>query len=289
MRVAITGATGFVGTHLVSALSRQGDEVVPIGRAELRGDSRQLAELLSGCEFVINLAGAPINRRWTPAYKKEIRSSRIDTTRALVSAMARLEERPGTLISASGIGAFDSARRYSEADLPNATDFLGQLSLDWEAAAQEAEALGVRVIIMRFAVVLGRDGGMMKQVLPPFRFGLGGPIGNGRQHFSWVHIDDLVAAILHASDKLQMSGVYHVSAPNPVSNRDFARALGKAVRRPAVLPMPTPMLKLAFGEGADVMTSGQCVVSERLPESGFKFRYPRIDQALSEIVSTASN
>jgi uncharacterized protein (TIGR01777 family) len=289
MRVAITGATGFVGTHLVSALSRQGDEVVPIGRAELRGDSRQLAELLSGCVFVINLAGAPINRRWTPAYKKEIRSSRIDTTRALVSAMARLEERPGTLISASGIGAFDSARRYSEADLPNATDFLGQLSLDWEAAAQEAEALGVRVIIMRFAVVLGRDGGMMKQVLPPFRFGLGGPIGNGRQHFSWVHIDDLVAAILHASDKLQMSGVYHVSAPNPVSNRDFARALGKAVRRPAVLPMPTPMLKLAFGEGADVMTSGQCVVSERLPESGFKFRYPRIDQALSEIVSTASN
>jgi hypothetical protein len=244
---------------------------------------------LSGCELVINLAGAPINRRWTPAYKKEIRSSRIDTTRALVSAMARLEERPGTLISASGIGAFDSARRYSEADLPNATDFLGQLSLDWEAAAQEAEALGVRVIIMRFAVVLGRDGGMMKQVLPPFRFGLGGPIGNGRQHFSWVHIDDLVAAILHASDKLQMSGVYHVSAPNPVSNRDFARALGKAVRRPAVLPMPTPMLKLAFGEGADVMTSGQCVVSERLPESGFKFRYPRIDQALSEIVSTASN
>ena len=287
MKIAMTGATGFIGQHLVRALTERGDEVIALGRREIGASPERLASLMQACEAVINLAGAPINRRWTDTYKKELLSSRLDTTRALVAAMARLEQPPATMLSASGVGAFDARRRYTEADPPNATDFLGRLSQQWEAAALEAGSLGVRVVILRFAVVLGHDGGMMKQVLTPFRLGLGGPIGNGRQHFSWIHIDDLVAAHLHALEHPQMSGVYHLSAPHPVTNKEFTRALGKAVHRPALLPVPTPMLKLVFGEGADVMTSGPNVVSARLPESGFAFRYPDIERALAAIVARA--
>lgn len=288
MKIAMTGATGFVGQHLDRALKERGHEVIPIGRQDFPKGSTHLASLLEGCDAVIHLAGAPISRRWTAAYKRELISSRVDTTELIVEAMKLLEEPPRTLISTSGIGAFDTRGRYTESNEPNASDFLGRLSRDWEAAAREAEALGVRVIIFRFAVVLGQDGGMMKQVLTPFRLGLGGPIGNGRQNFSWIHIDDLVAAELHALEHEGMSGVYHLSAPNPVTNREFTHTLGRVLHRPALLPVPAAMLKLAFGEGADVMTSGQDVTSERLPESGFEFRYPELRQALEAIVSDAA-
>ena len=288
MKIAMTGATGFVGQHLDRALKERGHEVIPIGRQDFPKGATHLASLREGCDAVIHLAGAPLSRRWTAAYKRELISSRVDTTELIVEAMKLLEEPPRTLISTSGIGAFDTRGRYTESNEPNATDFLGRLSRDWEAAAREAEALGVRVIIFRFAVVLGPDGGMMKQVLTPFRLGLGGPIGNGRQTFSWVHIDDVVAAELHALEHEGMSGVYHLSAPNPVTNREFTHTLGRVLHRPALLPVPAPMLKLAFGEGADVMTSGQNVTSERLPESGFEFRYPELRQALEAIVSDAA-
>lgn len=288
MKIAMTGATGFVGQHLGRALKERGHPVIAVGRQDFRKGATHLASLMGGCEAVIHLAGAPISRRWTAAYKRELVSSRVGTTRLLVEAMNLLDRPPRTLISTSGIGAFDTRGRYTERDEPNATDFLGRLSRDWEAAAREAEGLGVRVVIFRFAVVLGHDGGMMKQILPPFRLGLGGPIGNGRQTFSWIHIDDLVAAELHALEHEEMSGVYHLSAPNPVTNREFTRTLGRALSRPAVLPVPSPMLKLAFGEGADVMTSGQHVTSTRLPESGFEFRYPDLPRALEAIVSGAA-
>ena len=288
MKIAMTGATGFVGQHLNRALKERGHEVIPIGRQDFPKGATHLASLMEGCDAVIHLAGAPISRRWTAAYKRELISSRIDTTQLIVEGMKLLEEPPRTLISTSGIDALDTRGRSPESNEPNATDFLGRLSRDWEAAAREAEALGVRVIIFRFAVVLGPDGGMMKQVLTPFRLGLGGPIGNGRQTFSWVHIDDVVAAELHSLEHEGMSGVYHLSAPNPVTNREFTHTLGRVLHRPALLPVPAPMLKLAFGEGADVMTSGQNVTSERLPASGFEFRYPELRQALEAIVSDAA-
>jgi hypothetical protein len=288
MKIAMTGATGFVGQHLGRALEERGHPVIAVGRQDFREGATHLASLMEGCEAVIHLAGAPISRRWTAAYKRELVSSRVGTTRLLVEAMNLLDQPPRTLISTSGIGAFDTRGRYTELDEPNATDFLGRLSRDWEAAAREAEGPGLRVVIFRFAVVLGHDGGMMKQILPPFRLGLGGPIGNGRQIFSWIHIDDLVAAELHALEHEEMSGVYHLSAPNPVTNKEFTRTLGRALNRPTVLPVPSPMLKLAFGEGADVMTSGQHVTSTRLPESGFEFRYPDLPRALEAIVSDAA-
>jgi len=284
MKIAITGSTGFIGKHLLSGLKQRGHQVVPIGRHELSQGAESLASIISGSDAVINLAGAPINKRWTSSYKKEIASSRLNTTRLLVDAMRLLEQPPATFISTSAIGAFASHGQYTEADSPNATDFLGLLSKDWEAAANEAKVLGVRTLIFRFALVLGHDGGLIKQMLLPFRLGLGGPVGDGSQHFSWIHIDDLVNAYLLALDNQQMSGVYHLCAPNPVSNLDFTRTLGTILHRPTLFRVPGLLLELAFGEGAEVMTSGQCVISARLPETGFSFSYPELAGALQAIV-----
>ena len=285
MKIVMTGGTGFVGKHLTRALSQLGNQVVNIGRSDLKPGADSLVKLMSGADVVINLAGAPINRRWTPAYKREIFSSRVETTQRLVKAMAEIDTPPKIFISTSAIGAFDSKGRYSESDPPNASDFLGRLSKQWESAALEAESLGVRTLIFRFALVLGHDGGLMKQLLIPFRLGLGGPVGDGSQHFSWIHIDDLVNAYLFALEHRKMSGIYHLCAPNPVTNLSFTKTLGAALHRPTLFRVPELLLKLAYGEGAEVMTSGQQVVSERLPESGFHFRHASLDSAVAEIVS----
>lgn len=288
MKIALSGSTGFIGTYLGDTLKRAGHTIVPLCGSNFKRGLAHITDLLTGCDAVINLAGAPINRRWSAEYKRIIESSRLDTTRMLVDAMSRLEQRPATFISTSAIGAFDDAGRYDESDSPSASDFLGRLSRDWESTAREAEALGVRTLIFRFALVLGHDGGLLKQLLTPFRLGLGGPIGNGRQGFSWVHIDDLVNAYMLALTTPSMAGVFHIAAPNPVSNLEFTKRLGAALHRPTLLRVPRTLLRLIYGEGADVMTGGQWVVSKRLPEQGFKFRYPDLERALADLVRRAS-
>ncbi len=284
MKIALTGATGFIGKHLESRLSEQGHTIVSLGRKELQEGAKRVSESLSGCDVLINLAGAPISRRWTEAYKREMISSRVEVTRLLVEAMNLLERPPATFISTSAIGAFDTRGRYTESDAPNATDFLGELARDWEVAALEAESMGIRTLIFRFALVLGTDGGLMKQLLLPFRLGLGGPVGDGRQHFSWVHIDDLTKAYVHALGHSEMSGAFHICAPNPTTNLEFTRILGSNLHRPTLFPVPKLVLKLIYGEGAEVMTSGQCVISERLPEYGFEFDYPDLESAIGELI-----
>jgi uncharacterized protein (TIGR01777 family) len=285
MNIALSGSSGFVGSHLAQALEQAGHRVARLGRADFAAGSQALAAKIQGVQAVIHLAGEPISKRWTPEYKQRLISSRVDTTRSLVQAMQAAP--PSLFISTSAIGAFGQQRCYTEEDAPDARDFLGQLSKDWEAEALAAEALGVRTLIFRLGLVLGHDGGLMKQLLPPFMLGLGGPVGSGRQHFSWIHIDDLVAAYLHALSQEQMRGVYHLCAPNPLSNAEFSRQLGQVLRRPALLPVPPPLLKLAFGEGADVMCSGQCVRSARLEPAGFSFQYPQLRQALTAVVRSA--
>jgi len=287
MKIALSGATGFVGTHLTTAFRRNGHSVVPLTRNNFNRGIEHLAKMINGSDAVINLAGAPINRRWTANYKRTIVSSRVETTRMLVQAMAQLERRPKTFISTSAIGAFDDAGRYSEEDTPNATDFLGRLAIDWEASAREAERLGIRTLIFRFALVLGHDGGLMKQLMTPFRLGLGGPIGDGSQAFSWVHIDDLVDAYLFALKATPLQGEFHIAAPKPVTNLAFTKTLGAVLHRPTLFRVPRTLLKLLFGEGASVMTSGQWVVSKRLPELGFQFRYPDLELAVDDLVQRA--
>lgn len=285
MKIALSGSSGFVGGQLATSLLGQGHQIVPLTRADFAGGVQLLTERLRGCQAVIHLAGEPINRRWTEDYKKRLFSSRVDTTRALVDAMALT--RPEVFISTSAIGAFSPEGCYTEADPPNASDFLGRLSRDWEAAAFGAADLGVRTLIFRFGLVLGHRGGLMKQVLPPFLLGLGGPVGSGRQPFSWIHIDDLVAAYPLALDLDAMAGVYHLCAPQPVTNRIFSDTLGRVLRRPALLPVPSPLLRALFGEGAEVMTSGQCLTSARLEETGYRFQYPLLEPALRAVVRQA--
>lgn len=285
MKIAITGASGFVGSHLGRRLVREGHEPVPLGRRELAGSIDEVADRLQDCQALINLAGENISRRWTRAYMQALYDSRILTTRKLVQAMAQLERPPAIFISTSAMGAFDSRGSYSEDDPPNGTDFLARLAHDWEAEARQAETLGVRTLIFRFGLVLGRDGGLIKQLLLPFRLGLGGPIGNGRQPFSWIHIDDLVAAYPFALGHTQMSGVYHLCAPQPASNRDFTRALGHALHRPTLLPMPPLLLKLLFGPGGEVMASGQQMIPKRLPAAGFHFTFDTLSSALADITA----
>lgn len=288
MKIALSGSTGFVGRNLSTTLRRHGHQVVSLKRSDFNRGVIHLSRVLAGCDALFNLAGEPINRRWTQSYKQRIRSSRVETTKLLVSAMEHMERRPTTFISTSAIGAFEGDDEYSEEDTPNAGDFLGQLSQDWEAAALQAEQLGIRTLIFRFALVLGPDGGLLKQVLTPFRLGLGGPIGNGLQPFSWVHIDDLVDAYLFALKSPELTGVFHLSAPSPVNNLQFTRTLGRVLHRPTLLPVPHAMLKLIFGEGAGVMTSGQRVISKRLPEAGFVFRYDNLELALADLVERSN-
>ncbi|MEW8203351.1 MAG: TIGR01777 family oxidoreductase [Candidatus Thiodiazotropha endolucinida] len=288
MNIAISGSTGFIGTHLSRMLRNQGHTVIPVGRRDFNSGTRHLSTLVDGCDAVINLAGAPINRRWTSGYKRTLIASRVETTRMLVDAISQTSKRPKTFISTSGMGAFTSDGRYTERDVANAADFLGELSFDWESAAWEAETLGMRVVVFRLSLVLGADGGLMKQVLLPFRLGLGGPVASGEQHFSWIHVDDLVNAYLMALDNRNCKGIYHLAAPNPVNNLAFTHILGKVLNRPTLLRVPTALLKVMYGEGAEAMTSGQCIVSERLAETGFKFRYPNLDGAIRAIVKASA-
>ena len=287
MKIAMTGATGFIGTQLQLSLQRQGHKIVPLGRYDFSQGLDHLVERMRGCNAVINLAGEPINRRWTQAYKKAIFESRVETTRQLVEAMEMLPVLPDAFISTSAIDAFDSDGEYNEWDAPNASDFLGKLSKDWEAEARKAEHYGVRTLIFRFGLVLGHEGGLMKQMLPVFRLGLGGPVADGQQHFSWVHVDDLVDAYHFVLNNPSLSGVYHICSPKPVTNLQFTHRLGTVLQKPTPFKVPALMLRLLFGEGADVMTSGQRVVPERFIKDGFIFRYADLEPALEDIVEKA--
>ena len=198
MNIAMSGATGFIGSHLTKAFEGRGWTVIPLRRNDFEGDETLLVQKIEGADVVVNLAGATIAARWTEEYKKIICSSRIGITRRIVETMSRAGKKPGLFISTSAVGIYDTKGVYTEQDTHYAGDFLGRLAVDWERAALGAESAGVRTVIFRFGVVLGRNGGALKKMLVPFRLGLGGVIGDGTQPFSWVHIDDLVRAFFEA-------------------------------------------------------------------------------------------
>ncbi len=283
--IAISGATGFIGVPLTRALQGAGWRVVPLDRRALSGSAGALAGQLRGVRGVINLAGAPIIGRWTPAYKKTLRDSRIGVTRQLVEAMAVMPERPEFFISTSAVGYYAEGRRHTEEDHVQAGGFLGRLTREWEQEAWGARDLCIRTIIFRLGVVLGPDGGALKEMLPPFRLGLGGKIGSGRQAFSWIHRDDLLRSYLAALANPSWEGVYNLTAPQPTTNAGLTRALGAALNRLTWLSVPEFALKLRFGEGASVLTHGQEVVPQRLLDAGFQFTYTTIDQAVRQCLA----
>jgi uncharacterized protein (TIGR01777 family) len=278
MIVAVTGASGFIGRPLTERLQREGHQVRPIS---LRDGVR--AEQLAGCAAVVNLAGEPVAQRWTVAARERIRSSRIDGTRALVEAMRG--HAPQVLISSSAVGYYGS--RGDEILTENsgaAQDFLGQICVEWEREAQAALGLGVRVACLRTGVVLGPGGGALQQMLLPFRLGLGGPVGGGKQWMSWIHIDDLTALISFLLKESTVRGAFNAVSPHPVTNREFTRALGRTLRRPAFLPVPAAALKLMLGQMSQVVLASQRVIPEAASRAGFTFDYPDIFGALAKIL-----
>ncbi|MBN2107514.1 MAG: TIGR01777 family oxidoreductase [Deltaproteobacteria bacterium] len=283
MRIVMSGSTGFIGSYLQKIFAEKGWTTRSLKRQDVTGDGSALREKISQADVVINLAGAPIAARWTEAYKKELYTSRVSVTDMIVRSMSGLERKPAVFISACGVGIYPSGGTWTENDTVRAQDFLGHLAQSWEQAALKAEAFGVRTVVFRFGVVLGRGGGALAKMLPIFKLGLGGIIGSGEQAFSWVHIGDLGHAHCRAIQDDSLRGVYNLTAPYPITNTDLTRALARSLRRPALLPVPAFVLKLLYGEGATVLLDGQSVVPKRLLDAGFHFEFERIHDALADL------
>jgi uncharacterized protein len=279
MRVAITGASGLIGTHLRNALRARGDEVVGIS---LRAGPPP-ADALAGCDAVVNLAGEPIAQRWTSAARERIRASRVEGTSGLVEAVAAADPRPRVLASASGVGYYGPCGDdLVDESRPPGEDFLAQVCADWEREAQAAEAQGVRVVIVRTGVVLAKSGGALAKMLPPFRLGVGGPVAGGRQYLPWIHIDDLVGVYLAAIDSDAWTGAVNAAAPEPVTNAAFSKALGRALHRPAIAPVPAFAIRLLYGDMAEIVTTGQRAIPRRPLDLGYTFKHPDLDEALAD-------
>ena len=293
MRVLITGGTGFIGQALCPRLEAAGHDVVILTRQSSprlpRGVAAAVTRLgeLDAGDFgaVINLAGAPIDAaRWTESRRKLLLESRVNTTAAVVEWLRGASRQPRALLSASAVGYYgEQGDRPITEDTPPTPGFTHELCAAWEREAEKAAASGIRVCRMRIGVVLDRDGGALAKMLPAFRLGAGGRLGSGRHYFPWIHRDDTVAICQWLLENPEASGAYNVGAPNPVTNAEFTRALGRALRRPTVLPMPEAALKLLFGELSELLLASDRMLPQRLLAEGFQFRYPDIDRALAAI------
>jgi len=302
MRFLLTGGTGFVGQQLTRHFLGQGHTVTTVGRSaahpcdgephfqHIAADTTREGpwqDAVGRCRAVINLAGGTIFRRWTVKAKQDMRDSRILTTRHLVQALSG--DPNAFLFSASGAGYYgDCGDQPLNEDTAPGNDFLARLSIDWEKEALAAEARGVRVAIGRFGVILHQTGGALPKMLPAFRMGVGGPLGNGRQWFPWIHLDDVIAAIDFLMNDQTARGPFNFCAPEPVTNRQLARGLGRALKRPSFFPAPAPLMRLLLGEFSGVLLGSQRARPERLIDGGFAFRYPTLELALKAIMQARS-
>jgi uncharacterized protein (TIGR01777 family) len=294
VRVTITGASGLIGRPVVEALRARGDDVTILSRDPERGvtwdplSEPAPAEALSGRDAVIHLAGENVAQRWTDKAKRSIRESRVIGTQALLDGLRAADPRPGVLVCASAVGYYgDRGDEILDEEAAPGEDWLAGVCVDWEAAAAEALGLGVRVCSLRTGVVLSRDGGALAKMLPPFRAGLGGPVAGGDQYVPWIHLDDVVGLYLAAVDGTAWSGPVNATGPAPVTNRDFSKALGRALHRPAVAPVPRLAVRVLFGEMAEIVTGGQRAVPRRAAELGYDFLHPELEPALRDVLDGA--
>ena len=295
MRILASGTSGTIGAALMPALKVQGHQVVRLKTGMARGPDEIAWDplrpidpaLVSGFDAVIHLAGENIFGRWTPQKKAAIRDSRVQGTRNLCQALAEAAEKPRVLLAGSAIGYYGSRgdEVLTEESAPG-TGFLAEVSRDWEAAAQPAADAGIRVVNLRTSVVLSAKGGALAMMLPPFRLGLGGKIGSGRQWISWIAIDDEVGAILHCLNDDSFSGTVNLAAPTPVKNADYTRVLGRVLRRPTVATVPALAVKLVLGRemAEETVLCSQKVMPGRLPASGYVFKYPELEEALRSLI-----
>jgi uncharacterized protein len=296
MRVTVSGATGLIGSRLVAALKERGDEVTVLSRNPERAREAlgveaaawdptarpAPVEALSGRDGVVHLAGENIAQRWTEESRRRISESRTVGTANLVAGLRDADPRPGVLVSASGISWYGPRDdEQVDEDTPAVhDDFLTQLAVDWEQAADEAAQLGLRVVKVRTGIALAESGGALSKMLLPFKLGVGGPVAGGRQYMSWIHVDDVVGMYLAALGDERWSGPVNATAPEPVTNRDFSKALGRALHRPAVLPVPGLALQLLYGDMSMLVTTGQRVIPKRASELGYTYAHPDLDEAL---------
>ncbi|MCG7202743.1 TIGR01777 family oxidoreductase [Streptomyces arenae] len=290
-RIAVAGASGLIGSALVRSLRADGHEVVRLVRRAAHGTDEvcwdpggQYVDTagLAGCDAVVNLAGAGIgDHRWTPAYKREIRDSRVLGTAALAEAVAALEEPPRVFVSGSAMGVYgDTGDRAVDEDAPPGDGFLPSVCVAWEAAAAPAREAGIRTVFARTGLVVARDGGAWGRLFPLFKAGLGGRLGDGRQYWSYIALHDEVAAIRFLMDTEGLSGPFNLTAPDPLTNREITEAMARVLRRPALFPVPAAALRAALGEMAGDVLGSQRVVPKRLLESGFTFAFPGIEDAI---------
>ena len=297
MDFLITGASGFIGQKLVAQLLARGDSVNYLARrrsdaldaraAFHNWDGKSLAPLnsLPRLDAIVHLMGEPVAQRWTPQIKDRIRRSRVQATRQLVSAIANLRYKPKVLVSASAVGYYGNRgdEILTEASMPG-TGFLADVCINWEYEAMRARELGLRVAIIRIATVLGRDGGALPQMLPPFRWGVGGRFGSGKQWMSWIHVDDLVHLLLFAADT-NVSGPLNAASPQSLTNAQFTRALARAVHRPALFPIPRFALNLALGEMSSFLFDSLRVIPTATENAGFRFDHPDLARALAQLLA----
>lgn len=282
MKVAISGASGFVGQSLKDHLLKQGYEVVCIKR-EMLIDASLLLKAIDGVDVVINLNGASIMKRWSKKYKKLLYKSRINTTQNIVEGIKNAKVKPALFISTSAVGIYKSDKCYDENADVFKDDFLSKLCQEWESGAKKVEQFGVRSAIFRLGVVLGKKGALEKMLFA-FRLGLGGKIGNGEQKFSFIHIDDLLCAYDFIMQNESLNGVFNLTTPHVITNNKLTKLLAKHLKRPAFFTVPVWALKLMYGEGSCVLTDSQCATPNRLIKSGFAFRYAKIQSAIEDIV-----
>ena len=303
MNVLVTGATGFIGSRLCEALVADGHEPVALSRNPEGAQRRVSAladahawspmdgppplEAFDGVDAVVHLAGESVSGRWTVDKKRAIRESRVQGTRHLVDALEQLETKPKVLVSASAVGLYGDRgdAELTETAEPG-SDFLAQVCVDWEGEAQRAEALGVRVVNPRIGIVLGPNGGALQAMLTPFKLGVGGPLGSGQQWWPWVHRADVVGIIRHAIEHDDLQGPVNATAPSPTRQRDFAKALGRVMGRPAFMPAPAFALKLLLGEFSQELLGSQRVLPERAQAAGYAFQYPELEPALRAILES---
>lgn len=306
MRVVVSGATGTIGRTLVGELLRAGHDVIALsrdaGRAQaILGEAVKITvwpdptaesppgEALEGADAVVHLLGEPIAQRWTDQAKRRIRDSRVESTRRLVATLHSLpqESRPRVLVSQSAAGFYGvRGEEWLDEDAPPGTDWLAGVVVDWEAAALQAEDV-TRVVTTRTGVVFSPTGGALAKMLPFFRLGVGGPVAGGHQYVPWVHLDDVVGGLILCLEEDQLSGAVNLTSPNPVSNAEFSRALGRALHRPAVLPVPGVALELLYGQMAMIITTGQRLRPAQLLRVGHRFRQPEVDGALADVLGRA--
>jgi uncharacterized protein (TIGR01777 family) len=294
VKLVATGASGLLGSALVPTLEADGHEVLRLVRRETTGE-REVAwdpvagtideEALAGVDAAVNLSGATIGKRWTAERKAEILASRVDTTRLLAVTLARLEPLPKVIVSAGGVGIYgDRGDEILTEESEVGAGFLADVGKAWEEAAEPARAAGIRVVGFRQGVVLTRRGGILERLLTPFKLGVGGRVGDGKQWWSWVALDDLVAAYRLALTG-DLTGVYNLVSPNPVTNAQFTKALGRAINRPTVFPFPAFAARTVFGEmGNEVLLGSQRALPARLLEAGLSFTYPDLDAALTRVI-----